>query len=628
MTIAQIDLNNADYSATYCPEDNKLRLYCGRVARETFEHLRAAGYKSTPKQSCDFVATWSPEAEDIAREMIDESDDIGDEDYSPEERAADRAERFSDYRDKRRSEAGAYADNLARDPVGFQSAAKAARFDRLQNRTRRNALDQWSKAEYWQTRTVGVIGHALHKSSPSARRGRILTLEAEQRKMQATADTVKERFREWCDVYMATDADEVTPIGADGYTDQSRCTKTQIKAYMLAGDGRSLATFNHPDAETAEAIKAATTYRPGLYDLLCRDTYFGVPIRRLTPREAARLYIGGRTEAIHPDGKLARWLRHFELRLSYERQMLANEGGSVADVEIIPGGWFGKYQVAKVHKSTATKKVVSVSLICDPAQPGKLSRANIQRLGEDAYRAPTAEELAEFHATQSETKKAAKAVAPAKPQLINPTDADAERLQAILNEKHGKGSYDKPGEVVRMTQAEYSANSKGSYARCETIDITEKLEKHNPSYFGGDNQHGQQPVFKVRYCQRCVVILSDKPQKPLPFELCAEIEAGKPSFADAVGLLEFFAANKPDSKDNMSEETAKAFSALRYHGLAYSSSQCQWGLSELGKKWRGVTRLATGCEEAARYGQAYGLLTKEGEPTKEAAAMLAELATM
>ena len=88
---------------TYCPEDNKLRLYVGRVPRDEYETLRKAGFSSTPKQECDFVATWTPQREDLAREYLDEDDDIGDEDYSPEERAADRAERFGGYREKRRA---------------------------------------------------------------------------------------------------------------------------------------------------------------------------------------------------------------------------------------------------------------------------------------------------------------------------------------------------------------------------------------------------------------------------------------------------------------------------------------------------------------------------------------------
>lgn len=53
-------------TATYCPEDNKLRLYCGRVPRDDYVALRSLGFQSTPKQDCDFVAVWTPYREDAA----------------------------------------------------------------------------------------------------------------------------------------------------------------------------------------------------------------------------------------------------------------------------------------------------------------------------------------------------------------------------------------------------------------------------------------------------------------------------------------------------------------------------------------------------------------------------------
>ena len=65
-------------SATYSAEDNKLRLYVGRVPRADYERLRAAGYVSTPKQNCDFVATWTPTREDIALSFLHEDEDIVD----------------------------------------------------------------------------------------------------------------------------------------------------------------------------------------------------------------------------------------------------------------------------------------------------------------------------------------------------------------------------------------------------------------------------------------------------------------------------------------------------------------------------------------------------------------------
>lgn len=52
------------------------------------------------------TVAWTPERRDTALEYAGV---IEDEDQSPEERAADRAERFGDYRDKRTGEAAGHA---------------------------------------------------------------------------------------------------------------------------------------------------------------------------------------------------------------------------------------------------------------------------------------------------------------------------------------------------------------------------------------------------------------------------------------------------------------------------------------------------------------------------------------
>ena len=112
--------------ATYTPEDNKLRLYIGRVPRDEYLALRKAGWTSTPKQDCDFVSTWRVTREKTAIEYADNGI-IEDEDYSTEDRAADRAERFAGYREKRRSDAGEYANEYDNGPNvhGYQNKGKA-----------------------------------------------------------------------------------------------------------------------------------------------------------------------------------------------------------------------------------------------------------------------------------------------------------------------------------------------------------------------------------------------------------------------------------------------------------------------------------------------------------------------
>jgi len=174
------ELYNESNEATYCPEDNKIRLYVGRVPREEFLNLRKEGWTCTPKQPCDFVAHWRTEREDTA---LSYAGIIGDEDQSPSDRAVVRAERSGNYLDKRRSEAHDMADRFGESPTvhGYQNQAKAERAAKKHDRLAGNSVNLWSKAEYWQSRTAGVISNALYKLKSSVRMGRLKILETSER---------------------------------------------------------------------------------------------------------------------------------------------------------------------------------------------------------------------------------------------------------------------------------------------------------------------------------------------------------------------------------------------------------------------------------------------------------------
>jgi hypothetical protein len=532
-------------TATYSAEDNKLRLYVGRVPRADYERLRDAGFVSTPKQDCDFVAPWTPTREDIAREYLEDGEDIGDEDYSPEERAADKAERFGDYRDKRAEEAGAGADAFEAGPSAFghQSRARAERQAVRHDRKRTYAVSQWAKAEYWQSRTKAVISHALYKSSAHVRRGRILTLEAEQRKHEKGREEYAARFAAWSKVATLEGADEaIRSEGGELYA------KAAGKlAYALANTAGCWSNFTHP--RTGKTDRSA-------YDLLTRDD-------PLTPGEVAALWLAKASDPTDPDTHAARWSAHYEHRLTYERAMLAEEGGTAAEAEMTPGGWIrasnrtgsvftdvsgGWMQIHAVTKSPVTKRVTSVKVMGtvgyrDP-KPGLVS-INIERLPEGAYRAPTAEESEAFKAATKERKKAEKDSKPAAPSLVNPTDADAEKLQALwnaralakFNEKKQYGAFN-PSTLLRMTQAEYSKHSKGEYSSFETrtVDASGKPSRRSSNMWTSegsayDKSLGEVAVkIRVRetsdwHAPARVIVITDKPQKALPLDWSA-IEAG------------------------------------------------------------------------------------------------------
>ena len=577
---------------TYEPESNKLRLYVGRVPRADYERLRAAGFISTPKQDCDFVAVWTTHREDLAREYLEDGEDIDDEDYSPEERAADRAERFAGYRDKRADEAGVSADAFEAGPAAFghQNQARAARQARRHDRLRTYAVSQWSKAEYWQERTRGVIAHALYKSSPSVRRGRILTLEAEQRKhLKSLAESV-ERWETWKRIAAIVDPTEQTQAATN-----------------YAGGSSGWSDYDHPRIEGRNS---------SLWSLLTQA------VDPITGAEAAALFLGNSHAdgPTHEGGYYDRWTKHYELRLTYERAMLAEEGGTAAEAEIEPGGWIrggrtnhclesvagGWVQIHRVNKSPATGRVTSVKVMGTyrsyangDSAVASLVTINVERLGENAYRAPTEEERTQFAASQKETKAKAKASKPTAPKLINPTDEDAAKLQAIWNDR-AKASHDKaqmerngkiyteytPSEVRRMTQAQYSEISKGSSPHGSIMAITERI---NDQYHG---RGGRAEVFKVRRCSASgfnyaacrVIILTDKPQKPLPWEAIERAKAKQPTADKLFHRLDRIAELSCLAwSHEIPEADSKLVADAEYVGWWYSSSMSQFGLTDEGR---------------------------------------------
>lgn len=523
-------------SATYCPEDNKLRLYVGRVSREEFLKLRAEGWVTLHKQreagGGDFAATWTPERRDTA--LAYAGGVIDDEDKGPAERAADRAERFAIYREKRTNEATGHADRFDDRPTahGFQSQERAERAAARHDRIADRACDAWSKAEYWTRRTAGVIAHALYVSTPAVRMGRIKELEAQQRKNAAEIEEVRKRFRVWSKIA--------------GMTDAAAQTKTAV---LFAGNVSHWSNYAHP----------VTGRSASLYSLLTEEE------SPITGAQAAALYLSNHTNPDSPEfqgTRLADWANHYALRLAYENQMMEAQGGRAAFVEMEVGGWIqggrrvlaGTWrQIRKVNKSNATGRVVSVEVMDEELRHTKESNyteralvrcavlLNVERLPVDAYRAPTDEDRAAIRAELAAEKAAQPKKDPC--PLINPTDEDAERLVTLWNERrlaefnrrHGVNSkfYTfEPCRIERVTQAVYSANSKGSYARAETRDVhaagfvKDHMIGESFRYLDDRAKRYGKALCKVRsagFDSIRLLILTDKPQKPLPAAVWAAL---------------------------------------------------------------------------------------------------------
>ena len=79
-------------SATYSPEDNKIRLYASaRLDAETFQRVKDAGFKWAPKQELFVAPSWSCAREDLALELAGE---IEPEEMTLAERAQMKADRL------------------------------------------------------------------------------------------------------------------------------------------------------------------------------------------------------------------------------------------------------------------------------------------------------------------------------------------------------------------------------------------------------------------------------------------------------------------------------------------------------------------------------------------------------
>lgn len=266
-------------TATYSPEDNKLRLYASsRLDSETFERVKAAGYRWAPKQELFVAPAWSCAREDLALELAGE---IEPEEMTLAERAQAKADRLDAIADKRAAQASAYsrrANELSQafymgQPilVGHHSERKARKTQERMH----SAMDQAAKAHnaigYWQYRAEGVERHANYKNDPRVRARRIKTLLAELRDLQRRLNEAHKALDAW---------DKLT-------------TDNLIRLAL----GRS--------------------------DLHSYGLWSAVEKGELTPTEARQKAIASAQATI--DGpNLRRWINHTLNRLAYERDMLGD----------------------------------------------------------------------------------------------------------------------------------------------------------------------------------------------------------------------------------------------------------------------------------------------------------------
>jgi SAM-dependent methyltransferase len=299
-------------TATYSPDDNKLRLYSlGRLDADTYARAHAAGFRFAPKQDLFVAPAWTPSREDLLLELCGE---IGDEDTGLVERAEARAERFDEYREKRGDEAQAaraavarIADNIPLGQpilVGHHSERHARKdAERIENGMRR-AVRLWETSQYWQARAAGALRHAKYKERPDVRHRRIKTLEADQRRQQRVLDEAQRYLAGW------------------------QCDGLSREAAMVLANGSYLSQrfplADFPRDPPASQYEGDMGLWSALHDGVIDVAQARAICLRTYPATIAHAQ---------------RWLAHYAHRIAYERAMLDEQGGIVGErQEIAVGG--------------------------------------------------------------------------------------------------------------------------------------------------------------------------------------------------------------------------------------------------------------------------------------------------
>jgi predicted RNA methylase len=281
----------SDGEATYDPADDKIRIrVASKMPRELYDSLKAIGFAWAPKQGAIY-ATWTPEREDRARELVGE---IGDEDSTLVDRAEARAERFETYAEHRGEDAArahasvaAIADNIPFGQpilVGHHSERHARRDAKRIETGMRKAIRMWETGKYWEARAEAALRHARYKELPAVRFRRIKTIETDKRREEKIVADAEGFIRLW-----------------------SASDLTFERALKLAN-------FDHVQfpAEPGER------WGESLWGALDKG--------KTTPELAAARAIEVHERRI---ARANRWIAHCDHRLAYERVMLGESGGIV-----------------------------------------------------------------------------------------------------------------------------------------------------------------------------------------------------------------------------------------------------------------------------------------------------------
>lgn len=483
-----------DHSATYSPEDDKIRIYLQyRIPADEYKKITDLGFRNAPKQGCQF-AIWSPQREDFALAL---AGNIEPEGMSLAERAAIKADRLENLAYKNIGKANAFhkAANAISERfafgqpilVGHHSERRARKDKERMGNAMRHACRCADAVNYWNYRATSVERHANAKNSESTRTNRIRGLLAELRKMQRNINDSYLAIRRWemIERMQGKDSFEAAVKYYSGMPDASPYIN-DCSAWSLLEDGK------------------------------------------ISAEEVMRVSLDHHRQAVSYEMRF-RWIEHLLNRLAYER---AEQG----EVELYEGELtpvilqaFLREFGADTPKSERTGAgYKAVSLVPFPLHICENLSTEIV-LSESEWREKM---QACGYVVPEKKQRRANSSDKASIPLINPTKEDAERLQALWNRNMEKAAEGKTGikaktnTVSEFTQQVYSYNSKGNYSPFETVELDASGKEITQRWQGGKLIKSGEPVCRIRistingefYKPHSVIVITDKSAKAIPLD--------------------------------------------------------------------------------------------------------------
>ena len=482
------------FNATYSPEDNKLRLYVEgneRLEPELYAEVRAAGFIYAPVQKLFVTPRWTPTREDLCARLAGE---IYAEESTMAERAIAKAARLDNLAIKNAGKADAFADAAHRiadrmvtgQPIlsGHHSERRARKDADRMKAAQAQAAKCADSVRYWNWKAEGVERHANRKNCPRTRANRIAGLLKDLRDNQRHINHGYIVIRVWEKLAVMADLEE-----------QQKAVEYYAGAHLKTGATNDRTAYNdmRTGAATAEQI-----IERGL--------------------AAGNHWANGT--------KTARYIQHTLNRLAYEQSEQGEVLRFTGTLTLVILQTFARTHGAESPKARKegeqfilTSPIPLPCHIADGCEVSLTTSEWCDLMQACGYTPPVTERRA-----SSKPKPAS---------LLNPTREQAERLQKVWNAQlAARNKQAVPVELVEMTQAQYSANSGGSYSRYETLAIGATGERSQMVWREMVRVMNCEPVFRIRVAHSGgfnsayrVIVITDAKQHSLPLDFDT-IEAG------------------------------------------------------------------------------------------------------